>query len=234
MTAGAKRLAATPGRHRPRPLAHHRPVHVLMSCPRGNQHMRHATHAAWEKVWEGVRRMWRRRLIVLMGFGVLLVGPVSAQAGELPDGSNVVATATSAADDPVGTVTSTANDVVGTPNDAVGTVTTNAGDAVGNVTSTASGTAAHRRRGELGFANADSIVLRRVELGRLRWNVLFRPAQSGRFARRPKGARTLLPDALRPPATPCRGPARADRARTQHAGESSPPRGPASSFTRAS
>ena len=54
--------------------------------------------------------MWRRRLIVLMGFGVLLVGPVSAQAGELPDGSNVVATATSAADDPVGTVTSTAND----------------------------------------------------------------------------------------------------------------------------
>ena len=86
--------------------------------------------------------MWRRRLIVLMGFGVLLVGPVSAQAGELPDGSNVVATATSAADDPVGTVTSTANDAVGTLNDAVGTVTTNAGDAVGNVTSTASGTAA--------------------------------------------------------------------------------------------
>ena len=85
--------------------------------------------------------MWRRRLIVLMGFGVLLVGPVSAQAGELPDGSNVVATATSAAD-PVGTVTSTANDAVGTLNDAVGTVTTNAGDAVGNVTSTASGTAA--------------------------------------------------------------------------------------------
>ena len=85
--------------------------------------------------------MWRRRLIVLVGFGVLLAGPVSAQAGELPDGSNVVATATSAVDDPVGTVTSTANDVVGTPNDAVGTVTTNGGDAVGNVTSTASGTA---------------------------------------------------------------------------------------------
>ena len=85
--------------------------------------------------------MWRRRLIVLVGFGILLAGPVSAQAGELPDGSNVVATATSAVDDPVGTVTSTANDVVGTPNDAVGTVTTNGGDAVGNVTSTASGTA---------------------------------------------------------------------------------------------
>ena len=85
--------------------------------------------------------MWRRRLIVLVGFGVLLVGPVSAQAGELLDGSNVVATATTAVDDPVGTVTSTANDVVGTPNDAVGTVTTNAGDAVGNVTSTASATA---------------------------------------------------------------------------------------------
>ena len=74
--------------------------------------------------------MWRRRLIVLVGFGVLLVGPVSAQAGELLDGSNVVATATTALDDPVGTVASTANDAVGTPNDAVG-----------NVTSTASGTA---------------------------------------------------------------------------------------------
>ena len=127
---------------RTRPLAHHRPVHVLMYRPRGSQHKRHATHAAWEKVWEGVRRMRRRRLIVLVCFGVLLVGPVSAQAGELLNGSNVVATSTSAVDDPVGTVTSTANDAVGTPNDVVGTVTTNAGDAVGNVTSTASGTAA--------------------------------------------------------------------------------------------
>ena len=86
--------------------------------------------------------MRRRRLIVIVCFGVLLVGPVSAQAGELLNGSNVGATATSAVDDPVGTVTSTANDAVGTPNDVVGTVTTNAGDAVGNVTSTASGTAA--------------------------------------------------------------------------------------------
>jgi hypothetical protein len=85
--------------------------------------------------------MWRRRLIALVGFGVLLAGPVSAQAGDLLDGSNVVATATSAVDDPVGTVTSTANDAAGTPNDAVGTVTTNADDAVGTVTSTASGTA---------------------------------------------------------------------------------------------
>jgi hypothetical protein len=85
--------------------------------------------------------MFRRRLIVLVGFGALLAGPVPAQAGELLDGPNVVATATPAVDDPVGTVTSTANDAVGTPNDAVGTVTSNAGDAVGTVTSTASGTA---------------------------------------------------------------------------------------------
>jgi len=88
-----------------------------------------------------VRRMWRRRLIVLVGFGILLAGPVPAQAGELLDGPNVVATATSAVDDPVGTVTATANDAVGTANDAVGTVTTNGGGAVGTVTSTASGTA---------------------------------------------------------------------------------------------
>jgi hypothetical protein len=94
-----------------------------------------------EEGLEGVRRMWRRRLIVLVGFGVLLAAPVPAQAGELLDGPSVVATAASAVDDPVGTVTSTANDAVGTPNDAVGTVTTNAGDAVGTVTSTASGTA---------------------------------------------------------------------------------------------
>jgi hypothetical protein len=61
-------------------------------------------------------------------------------------------------------------------------------------------------------------------------NVLLGSAQSGRFARRSKGARTLLPHPLRPPAPPCRGPARADRARTEHASESSPPRGAASSF----
>jgi hypothetical protein len=61
--------------------------------------------------------------MVLVGFGVLLAGPVPAQAGGLLDGTNVVATATSAVDDPVGTVTSMANDAVGT------------------VTSTASGTA---------------------------------------------------------------------------------------------
>jgi flagellin-like hook-associated protein FlgL len=85
--------------------------------------------------------MWRRRLIVLVGLGVLLAGAVPAQAGELLEGTNVVATATSAVDDPVGTVTSTATDAVGTANDAVGTVTTNAGDAVGTGTSTASGTA---------------------------------------------------------------------------------------------
>jgi flagellin-like hook-associated protein FlgL len=76
-----------------------------------------------------------------VGLGVLLAGAVPAQAGELLEGTNVVATATSAVDDPVGTVTSTATDAVGTANDAVGTVTTNAGDAVGTGTSTASGTA---------------------------------------------------------------------------------------------
>jgi len=177
--------------------------------------------------------MWRRRLIVLVGFGILLAGPVSAQAGELPDGSNVVATATSAVDDPVGTVTSTANDVVGTPNDAVGTVTTNGGDAVGNVTSTASGTAAivdGVNSGSQTPTASSSAGSSSDDSGGTSSSDRRRAAGS----RGDEKARTLLPHTLRPPATPCRGPARADRARTQHAGESSPPRGPASSFTRAS
>jgi hypothetical protein len=67
--------------------------------------------------------MWRRRLIVLLGIGVLFAGPVPAQADDPLGGTDVFATATSAVDEPVGTVTSTANDVVG------------------SVTSTASGTA---------------------------------------------------------------------------------------------
>ena len=69
-----------------------------------------------------VRRMWRRRLILLLGIGALFAGPVPAQADD-PLGTDVLATATSAVDEPVGTVTSTADDVVG------------------SVTSTASGTA---------------------------------------------------------------------------------------------
>ncbi len=79
---------------------------------------------------KGVRRMWRRRLVVLVGFGAFLAAPVPAQADDLLDGTDVVATVTSAVDDPVGTITSTTNDVVGTADDAGETVT-----------STASGTA---------------------------------------------------------------------------------------------
>ena len=70
-----------------------------------------------------VRRMWRRRLILLLGIGALFAGPVPAQADDPLGGTDVLATATSAVDEPVGTVTSTADDVVG------------------SVTSTASGTA---------------------------------------------------------------------------------------------
>jgi hypothetical protein len=84
---------------------------------------------AWEKFMK-VRRMWRRRLIVLLGIGALFAGPVPAQADDPLGGTDVLATATSAVDEPVGTVTSTADDVVGT-----------ADDVVGSVTSTASGTA---------------------------------------------------------------------------------------------
>ena len=84
-----------------------------------------------------VRRMWRRRLIVLLGIGAFLAGPVPAQADDPLGGTDVLATATSAVDEPVGTVTSTADDVVGTADDVVGT----ADDVVGSVTSTASGTA---------------------------------------------------------------------------------------------
>jgi hypothetical protein len=83
----------------------------------------------WEKFMK-VRRMWRRRLIVLLGIGAFFAGPVPAQADDPLGGTDVLATATSAVDEPVGTVTSTADDVVGT-----------ADDVVGSVTSTASGTA---------------------------------------------------------------------------------------------
>jgi hypothetical protein len=89
--------------------------------------------------------MWRRRLIVLIGFGVLLVGPVPAQADGLLGGTDPVGTVTSVVDDPVGTVASTADDPVGTvtstADDVVGTATTTAGGAVGTVTSSGSGTA---------------------------------------------------------------------------------------------
>ena len=76
-----------------------------------------------------VRRMWRRRLIVLLGIGALFAGPVPAQADDPLGGTDVLATVTSAVDEPVGTVTSTADDVVGM-----------ADEVVGSVTSTASGT----------------------------------------------------------------------------------------------
>ncbi len=95
---------------------------------------------------KGVRRMWRRRLVVLVGFGAFLAVPVPAQADDLLDGTDVVATVTSAVDDPVGTITSTTNDVVGTADDVVGT----ADDAVGTVTSTVTSTAS---------GTADSIVV---------------------------------------------------------------------------
>jgi hypothetical protein len=97
-----------------------------------------------------------RRLIVLIGFGVLLAGPVPAQADGLLGGSDPVGTATSVVNNPVGTATSVVNNPVGTAtsvaddpvgtvtstaNDVVGTATTTAGGAVGTVTSTVSGTA---------------------------------------------------------------------------------------------
>ena len=80
-----------------------------------------------------VRRMWRRRLIVLLGIGALFAGPVPAQADDPLGGTDVLATATSAVDEPVGTVTSTADDVVGTADDVVGSVTSTASGAAGSL-----------------------------------------------------------------------------------------------------
>jgi len=51
---------------------------------------------------------------MLVGLGILLAGAGPAQADELVEGTGVVATATSAVEDPVGTITSTANGAVGT------------------------------------------------------------------------------------------------------------------------
>ena len=76
--------------------------------------------------------MRRWRLIVFVGFVALLAGFVPAQADGLGEGTDVVATATSAVDDPVGTVTSTASDSVKTANDAVGTVTSSASGVAGS------------------------------------------------------------------------------------------------------
>jgi hypothetical protein len=76
--------------------------------------------------------MRRWRLVVFVGFVALLAGLVPAQADGLGEGTDVVATATSAVDDPVGTVTSTASDSVKTANDAVGTVKSSASGVAGS------------------------------------------------------------------------------------------------------